>query len=293
MRPQSEPSTTASFPFVEPLESRTFLSVTAPYVVPGVGPTPTPGAVLVAAKKPATGTPALTATLSGVNTVGLAGSATKDSVKVTLTNSGTGPAKGPVTIILFTSTDQLLDDADTQVTAITKNVSIAPGKSKTLTVKLGHYPNVPNGTYWLLAQVSGAAAGATTTAVSPNTVRIASAFVDLTGSFVSVPSVVTNHKRATVVLDVTNNGTVQAKGRLTVNFGRSAQPDGSNTEVVTNVVKSIRLAPRGHVQIKLSGNVDLSPGTFYMVAIIDPANAFNDQGGAPNVIVNPTPTQFT
>ena len=294
MRQHPEPWATASVPFVEPLESRTFLSVAAPYVVQGVGPTPSSGAILVNANRKAdAGTPALTATLSSIKTVGLTGSATKDSVKVTLTNSGTGIAKGPVTITLFTSTDQNLDDGDAQVTTMTKNVSIKPGKSKAFTIKYGHYPIVPNGTYWLLAQTSGAAAGVSTTTVSPNTIRIATAFIDLTGSFASVPSTVTNGKRATVVLDVTNNGTVQAKGRLTVNFGRSAQADGSNTEIVTNVVKSIRLDPKGHVLIKLSGNVDLSPGSFYMVAIIDPADAFHDQGGAPNVVVNPTPTQFT
>lgn len=53
----------------------------------------------------------------------------------------------------------------------------------------------------------------------------------------------------------------------------------------------IPLKASGRVRMTFAGKIpkSLATGTYYLVATIDPSDAFHDTGGASNVIVSSTP----
>jgi hypothetical protein len=280
-------------PYVETLERRTLLSMAPPMDGGGGGvgmDHPTPISVSGGQHMPASGMHNLMAALSDVPSGGVAGTRTKDSVTIELSNSGTGIARGPVAMTLFVSTDQTLDSSDTRVRTVVRNVSIRPGKSLAMSVRLDRYPDVADGNCWLLARVSGAAAGTTSTTASATSIHMTTPTVDLSGTFSSMPTTMHHGMHGALVLDMVNNGTATANGLLSVNFGWSATPDSSSRDGLTNVVKRVHLKPGAHCTIRLpDSSVDVPPGSFYMTANIDPTDMFHDSNLANNVVVGATP----
>jgi hypothetical protein len=262
---------------VEGLEPRTFLSA-APSPLPdapAIGPTAIH--VGVATDKAATGTPSLSGTVSGVPASGVIGAKTPASVTLILTNTGTRAAAGRVTITLSASTDPALDSSDTPITTVARVLSIRPGKSQKLLLPLRQFPDAVTGPYYILAQVSGpAAASLPGPVVSTGTVFLAPPYVDLTGAFESVPSVVTLHKPEAITLLVVNNGNTPAKGRLEVVFEASASVAGSSATSLGTAIKAVNLKPHSQVRMALSGRVEIAPGAYFIAAEIDPTNVFND-----------------
>ena len=76
-------------------------------------------------------------------------------VTVLLTNNGNIPARGPLGLALFASTDQNPDASDVALPpGVSTNVNIKPGRSKALKLKVTAPEALAPGTYFLVGQVN-------------------------------------------------------------------------------------------------------------------------------------------
>jgi hypothetical protein len=197
---------------------------------------------------------------------------------VTVTNVAPEDYNGPVTVTLFASTNGTLEpDADPQVVTLTRKLKIASADATSLKVKIPSFPNVPEGDYVVLAQVSSPTAG---TGVSTNdeSVRLAPPFADLSGRFAAVPATLVKGKRARLTLDVTNAGNVDARGTVPVTIALAADASGANPTTVATVKRQAqRQGQRQPAPLKLNFTLpaDAPSGTFFVVARsapLDPAD---------------------
>jgi hypothetical protein len=79
------------------------------------------------------------------------------SASVLVMNKGNVPARGPLDITLYASTDNMLDSAATQIAAAHfNNVNIRAGGSRTFPVRLTLPGNMPVGSYTLFASINSA-----------------------------------------------------------------------------------------------------------------------------------------
>ena len=142
--------------------------------------------------------------------------------------------------------------------------------------------------------------GDTTTAkaaqVFSNTRIAAAGTVDLTGSFVAVPSTAKAGKRMALMLEITNKGTGMATGTLSVDFGLSKNADGSSPVALskTRTIK-LKLKPGHHVKLRWAGVVPktFAAGTYHAVANLDPTNAFHDTNLANNKVLSTSTINIT
>jgi hypothetical protein len=73
---------------------------------------------------------------------------------VKITNDGTDPSTGPITVAAYALPDGLFSDATPIGTAVTKTVKIATGGSTTVSLSLKAFPQVSAGTYDLITVVT-------------------------------------------------------------------------------------------------------------------------------------------
>jgi hypothetical protein len=160
---------------------------------------------------------------------------------VVVTNGGTTAAAGTANISVVASADGTVDAADQPIGAATKRLTLKPGKSKTLKIKITFPAPAADGDYQLLAAATfdGAAAGT----VSAATLRIERPRVDLAGLAGSGggESLALGGK-AKVPLPLTNRGNVPAKGAGTVDLILS-------TDGTTDPAKSSTLTTLGNVKV--------------------------------------------
>jgi hypothetical protein len=157
-------------------------------------------------------------------------------------------------------------------------------------VPLGRYPTVSNGNYFIVAAVTDPH-GTTTSVASNATVDIAAAVIDLAGSIISIPAAGTIGKSLAVTLEVSNEGNSIAAGQLLIAFAASPGSDGSNPFELTTLSTRINLAPGTskmlHLKIPLA--IGTLAGPAFLVATVDPNNAFADPNQANNVAISATP----
>ena len=219
------------------------------------------------------------------------------SVTLTLTNSGAVPAKGPYTIRLFASVDQTLDPSDTLISTTAKTLaSLKAGAGRSMKFKLGTVPVVPtDGAYFILADITGAInGGVDSVSASAGTVAIANPFIDLSDTVaITAPAAgrtVTPGKPFTLTVDVTNHGNVTATGPLAIDIGRSLSAAGTTPTDEGITAKTVKILPGKTDVIKLTRNVpvDVSLGSYFYVATIDPSAAFANTDLTDNVAITAT-----
>ena len=153
----------------------------------------------------------------------------------------------PTHSLYFASTDTTLGSTDSQIYKITHGVSLGVQKNETF---IFHVPTLPvnlDGSYFILAQVSGAQ----TSAVGASVGKIAiTRHVGLSDAVTNVPSIGHLGQKISVTLTVSNGGNILASGSLATTW-RIDQPnrllpgDGStlstHISIKPGVAKTLRI----------------------------------------------------
>jgi len=234
--------------------------------------------------------PALTAALPSA---AIAGEKTKASATVAVTNRGTGKLSGPVTIKLYASTDGSVDAGDAEITTITKKLTLKAGQTKQVKVKIGSFPTVADGSYFMVADVSGGGISESSTsnnqAASTNTVTIAAPFVDLSGQ-ASPPKGVKAGRKATLPLTITNGGNSLLSGASSVRV--TLTPSGGGSPTTIDVPASLKLKPGASKTFKLKFAAPPTAGSYTVSAAVDAGNAIAESDEANNT-AGPVPLSVT
>jgi glucose/arabinose dehydrogenase len=231
--------------------------------------------------------PAITGRLPGAVIGGLKGAAT-----VQVRNSGTELLTGLVTVKVFMSSDTVLDGGDQQAGTLTKRMTLRPGTSRPLKLRLV-YPAMSDGNYYLLAQVDpdnvfSEGGEANNVAVSSAAIVNHAPVVELSGSFLAAPTQLVRGRRASVGLSVLNEGNVIAAGSLTISLAAavSTSPLDGLTALgtLTRQVK-IRAGGRKVIRLPFLPPAELPSGTYSFTATLDTGNQFQELNEGNNVVI--------
>ena len=227
---------------------------------------------------------AVTLLSSPINSVigGVAG-----TLRLRLSNSGTTTFTGPVTVVLYASTDTAVStDTDTVVKTLTlPTLRLKAGAAKVVTLKYDYPTTLATGSYYLIAQADATGTSTTPTTAVTSAVTLTAPAVDLSVAFTQATVIVTPGKKGRAVIKLTNLGNVTAVGPVLINLYASAtgSVDASAAQVYT-VTRKVKLAAGKAMSIALPFTfpADGVAGTDQLVAAISPtttptdANAAND-----------------
>ena len=114
--------------------------------------------------------------------------------------------------------------------------------------------------------------------------------VNLIGDITRVPASVTLGNAFSATVIITNNGTKTADGTLNVLFEFSTSSNGSNPFQVAVPTKKIDLAPGVSLKVRFSVPTALGgpTGLDYVVAVVDPTDAFKELNLTDNTSISHT-----
>jgi uncharacterized membrane protein len=193
-------------------------------------------------------------------------------------------------VTLFVSTDTALDTGvDQQIATITKKIKLNSTATKTLKLKIPAFPSVADGAYNILGQV-------TATGVDPGVsvadeqVVIAAPFVDLSGTFATLPAMLTKGKKGRASITVTNTGNVDAKGLVAIQIAAAADASGAGAGPVATANAKLAIKPGKSKAVKLNFLLpaETPSGTFFVVAGLDAANVLPDKDRGNNTVISAT-----
>jgi hypothetical protein len=218
-----------------------------------------------------------------------------DKVTVELKNTGTEKISGAYTVTLFASTGQSFSGPHTEITSVPETLSsLSAGSSKSISVSLGAFPDVQNGKYYVLAEITGSLAGSGDNVVaSTSQVTITDPFIALTDTaLLKGTTTVKPGGSGTVAVTVTNTGNITADGSLAVNIDYSTSSNGSapNFLFTQEIAIDLTAGETKTFDITVPVNEDTPPGGYYIVAILDPDNTFQESNTTTQrTAVTPTP----
>ena len=192
------------------------------------------------------------------------------SLKVRLTNTGSAPYHGPVTVTLFASTDATVSSDDTQISVVTlSNVKLNGFASKSMTLKFTYPSGITAGSYNLIAQVGASSDSSTTpnVAVAGSMVTIEPPTVDLSTAFSGDPITVHPGRRANVSITITDDGNLTASGTLILNLFESAGQTLDVSDPLLATISGKKFNIRAGRSITLQMHFVAPPG--------DPAGSYN------------------
>lgn len=231
-----------------------------------------------------------------------------NKVVVRVGNRGDAPAAG-TSVTLYASADGTLDAADVPLATTIRAKSLGAGKSANLKVRFDRPADLPDGNYQLLARVTDAAGTADATpgddvAIGPAPAAFRAPFVDLgaavswqpdgpvstVGLFGRLPPEVT------VGVDVFNAGNAIAKVPVGVTLYLSADGALDPADVAVATVtpgKAIKLVPGRAQTVTLTFRLpaDLPPGSYKLLAVVDPTNVVAEAQEGNNVTVSDDPVE--
>jgi hypothetical protein len=213
----------------------------------------------------------------------IAGQRIKIQQTVSLLDTSSNVAQKEL-VVLSLSTTAAASSPGFTISSASKQVKLKAGKGVKLKLSAKQIgANVPAGTYHVLVTVTDPT-GSSTTVDTGKTMVVQAARVDLSGSFVKVPSVVKAGRKGTVQILVTNDGNVEASGRLTVDLSTSNnQTLLDATEITASPAKTVHLKPGKSVKLSLKFPAGAAPASYYLIAQIDPNDAFDDVNRLNNV----------
>jgi hypothetical protein len=196
------------------------------------------------------------------------------------------------------SSDTTLDASDAQAGTVTRRMKIRPGAAGTLKLKLS-YPAMPDGNYYLLAQVDPdnavpEASDSNNVAASAATFVNFAPVVDLSGTLPRTPPALTRGRRGAVAVSVLNGGNIPAAGVLTVRlYAADGNAPSSARTLLGEVVRPARIKAGGRKVLKFAfvPPADLPPETYYFAADIDTAAGFAESNESNNLAI--AATSFT
>lgn len=203
---------------------------------------------------------------------------TSATAAVELTNSSAAEVTGPATVQLYFSTTPTVTSGSDLITSFKKSVKLKAGGVEALKIKLKEIPDVPNGNYWLVVNVTDPSGG-TAAVASTGTTTVAAAYVALSEKFstLTIPSSVQAGSaiKAVAAVDITNNGNVPSTGPTAVALYASTTPTFSASDTqLASVDKSLAIKPSASKLLNIplkSIPAGLADGTYYIVAkVTDP-----------------------
>ena len=206
----------------------------------------------------------------------VAGSTTRGTANVKVTNNGTGAASGNAIISVYASTDGVIDSGSTLLGQVTHALNTKAGKTTPITVTIKSVPSTLNGNYTLLAQ-SADAQGNTVNATTGLSLKIAPAFISFADTVTKInlpPSSISGQvTKAVAQIKITNNGNIISQGTTTIAL--YASPDGTvaNGLLIRNFITSVVLKPKASktVPVPLLTIPASANGNYFLVAkVTDP-----------------------
>jgi PKD repeat protein len=207
----------------------------------------------------------------------LNGQKVKGKIFATVRNFGAQPLDDRVTIDLFASTDGTIDDSDTPLTALTKNLSLAPfTTSKQMTIKVAQPFASADGTYRVLARATSSTTEPSEVIASPSAVKVAPPFRDLAAELAPpIPTTVKTRSRGVIGLLIRNDGNATAVGSVQLFFG-DYQPTGPAFLHLTNADRKIKLKPGASKLIKAHVTFNEVVSVHRLTGSITPSEAIGD-----------------
>lgn len=253
-----------NLPFIERLENRRLLSATLSGSFPGH----LPAALVPSVKK---------------------------SVSIQITNTGDSPAAGPVNVNLYLSADASLDNSDTLIGHVSRNIHLKPGKRSGLAVGVNVPAPLSPGNYELILSIDGSSAGVLgstpSTAVAPGAVQVQQPVVDLSANIIELPlkTVTPGSSPQRAVVRIANLGNAPAKGRATVTWYLSTDTalDSSDIMIASSGSMAIHLGAHKtqDVQSLVTLPAGVPVGTYDVLAQVTVSNGINDGNPSNNLAI--------
>jgi len=227
--------------------------------------------------------PTLLITQDSLPTTVVAGTKFRGAVAVNLTDDA--PA---VSVTLYASTSPTLADA-TPLQILVSRRKLKAGKSRTFRFSGATLStSLPAGTYYLVAQASGAG-GDSAPAASTATVTVAAPVVSLAATVDSVaPATVSPGRHATLEVTIANNGNIDSTGLMTINLG--LVPAGSTEHAnVATLNRNVRVKAGRSAVLNLHFTLPKSEpaGTYRAFVSIDQNGKATSAIGASVLTVEP------
>jgi uncharacterized membrane protein len=215
-------------------------------------------------------------------------------LKLRLSNTGGYRYTGPLGVTVYASADATVSADDASIgTASLKQVRLQPRASKRLKVKLSFPTSLPNGAYYLVAQVTASESEtvpAETATSSP--VQIAPAHADLAATFGDTPIRVAAGHDASATVMIQNLGNVTATGPLDLGVYASSDTlyDVLDELLAKLPTRTLNLKPGRSVRLRLhfTAPADQLAGSYDVLAVTTPSTTPGDNDPSNDVAVSPT-----
>jgi hypothetical protein len=178
------------------------------------------------------------------------------------------------------------------ITSFVEKISLKEDKAKTYILKFLYPASLANGNYYLIASVNTGAQHdlnlQNNTTASASAVDIAAAFIDLSGSNLTLSPFKTG-KPAQVNFDITNNGNIPAKGVISVQYLASTDQtlaDGIVLMTVPGLSLNLKNGSTKPAHQKLTIPTTLPAGTYYLLAVLDSGNTLGDINTTNNLLIS-------
>jgi uncharacterized membrane protein len=196
-------------------------------------------------------------------------------VRVVLKNEGTAPAAGPVALAIHASPDGLTPGAADMLMGHLKRlrVKLAPGESKTVTLRVKVTPPPAGGNFQVLASASGTAVSTQNVATGAAPLMIEPPLVDLAGP-PTLDAPLEFGKTIRLSISVTNRGNVTADDPLDVEVRITGDGTVESSVLLATARATGTRIPAGatrtvHLAVDLADSLPiLAPGNYSVLARI-------------------------
>ena len=198
--------------------------------------------------------------------------AARGRVAVVLRNDGTTPAAGPVALALHASADGVVSpESDLLLGGTRRRVKLAPGETRTVSLRMRFAPPANGGNFLLLASAAGAPVSTRNLSQGAVPVRVEAPLVDLAGP-PALAEPLSFGRRVALTVPLTNRGNVTADDPLEIEL--RASPDGSFDRSVilgTLTTRGARIRAGDTKPLRLTFKLAdplpaLTPGTYTILA---------------------------
>lgn len=223
----------------------------------------------------------------------------QQKAKVRVLNRGSSTAAGPIAIRLFTSLDETLDAGDATIGTFTQDLVIEPDSFKQVNLRFT-YPQVPEGNYFVLAQVDAGNVileqdESNNVEASFFKVGLSAPFVDLVPTLVPFTGIRSRLGQNTATLTIRNTGNITARADITVALaGLGDETPTSGDRAIGTVPLKVNLRPGQRKTFRLTFvfPIEFERGTYRLAATVDSTNLIAERDENNNRVVSFSSFEF-
>jgi hypothetical protein len=221
---------------------------------------------------------------------------TNATASVQSAENGTNRAAGIVMIELEVATDTQGDGATT-LKSIAEKIDLKHQQRRAYRIAFIYPDGLMKGNYYLLAVVNNGTAASlqdlnlvNNVALSSHSVVIAPEQISLGGSDLSAASAFVPGKISRLILTLTNSGNVIARGNTTIQFFLSTDQSIGGGTLTAKSTLSASLPPGKSrlYHLSLVPSASLVPGTYYLIAVVDPVDSLGTIDRSDSAVVDAT-----